>query len=162
MMRTLFFLARLKDHPDYPNWETTHGVLGPIHSCFPNYKDCLVPCLVFSLATLFVVLIIVINCMTEHTKFISERTIRMLSVAPNGIPYWENHTFFSQVPSENQTKPNLLAIHIAHLNSSESIGILEASTGKTCVAGAIQGFNFWCVEKVMWELYPITRSYNEN
>ena len=42
---------------------------------------------------------------------------------------WENQTFFSWIPSENQTKPNLMAIHNAHVNSSESIRILEASTG---------------------------------
>ena len=29
----------------------------------------------------------------------------------------------------NQTKPNLMAFHDAHVNSSESIRILEASTG---------------------------------
>ena len=146
-LRTLFFLARLKDHPDYPNWETTYGVPDPIHSCFPNYKDCLVPCLVFSL------LMCHSFCCVYYCdmKFILEKAIRMLSAAPNGIPYWENHTFFSWVPSENQTKAKLLAIHNAHVNSSESIRIFEASTGSqgkpVWQQGAIQGFNFWFMRK---------------
>ena len=134
-LRTLFFLARLKDHPNYPNWETTRGVPDPIHSCFPNYKDCLVPCLVFSLLmchSFWCVNYCDKLCDWGYKIYLgksNQNCFRALSAAPNGIPYWENHTFFSWVASENQTKPNLLAIHNAHVNSSESIRIFKASTG---------------------------------
>lgn len=67
----------------------THRVPDPIYSYFHDYKGCYFPVrsFPFEYATLFVVLIIVINCVTEHTKFILEKSIRRLSVAPNGIPY---------------------------------------------------------------------------
>ena len=139
-----------------------HRVPDPIYRCFPDRLErLLVPCLVFSLWICHS--FCCVNYCDKLRDWAYEIYLEKSNQSALCIPKWnwENHTFFSWVPSENQTKPNLLAIHNAHVNSSESIRILEASTGsreKLVWQGQFRGLTSDFLRKWHKILYLIRRS----